>query len=380
MPLFLAISIFAIGVVVGILLGRKWLRMRQRRLARKVNAEYYKGLNYILNERPEQALQSFINLVEVQPQTIEIHVALGTLYRRRGQLDNAIHIHQNLLGRHDLSSSHQALAMFELAEDYRIAGVYDRAEQLFEQVLDAGFYVAASYEGLIKIYTTEREWQQAIAASIALAKISQQSQNVNIANFYAELAEQQLALNQHHEARQFLKQALKFQQDNARIHWLIADIARAQNLPYRAARAYCLLLQHEPRYGVDVVPKITALNAQLSQVQRGVISKKLLQLFQDEPTLLAGVLAPVLREREGIMTARAKLGYLLELAPNLQLYQAWLEQFPHSVPSGSAQQYCKAATSTQPSHQCENCGYLAYKLSWQCPSCHGWGTIFSVLL
>lgn len=373
-----ALVVFVAGVLAGILLARQYLVYRQQNLADTVNAEYYKGLNYILNERPEEALQAFIQLVKVQPQTIEIHLAIGTLYRRRGQLDNAIRIHQNLLARHDLSARHQSLAMCELAQDYRLAGVFDRAEQLLKHVAQSGFYQELCYQGLLKIYTSEREWHAAIHAASKLAKISNSSQDVAIANFYAELAQAELFQNHYAQARKYLKQALKIERGNARIYWLIADIASAQNLPYRAARAYCLLLAHQPRYCVDVVPKIFALYAHLNVLQRVIIDKKLLRLFKQQPNILAAPLANKISAHQGALATREQLADILKSAPNLSLLQAWLGQYPLAAPSDQAQSYVKTILSTKPSHRCDQCGYLGYRLSWQCPSCHTWGAIFPI--
>src|SRR5499425_2163168 len=157
---------FALGWVAA--------RIDIRHLLRESSAlpmSYFRGLNFLLNEQPDKAIESFIEVVKVDPQTIDLHFALGNLFRRQGEIDRAIRMHQNLLDRIDLPADKRQLAVFELAQDFHRAGLLDRAEELFTK-LDGTPYEHPSLSHLISIYETEKDWPKAIVATRRMEALS----------------------------------------------------------------------------------------------------------------------------------------------------------------------------------------------------------------
>lgn len=139
--------------------------------SRALPRSYFKGLNFLLNEQPDKAIEAFIEVVKVDPETVELHFALGSLFRRRGETDRAIRMHRNLLERSDLADDQRLHAMAELAEDYLKAGLLDRAEEAFAKLKD-GPYRARALESLLEIFQLEKEWRKAIDIALELGKDS----------------------------------------------------------------------------------------------------------------------------------------------------------------------------------------------------------------
>ena len=152
-------------------------------------SQYFQGINYLLNEQPDKAIEVFTRLVEVDSDTVETHLALGSLFRRRGEVDRASRIHQNLIARPTLSRDQRAYAMLELGEDFMRAGLLDRAEHLFEQVAEVDTYVVPALRQLLTVYQQEKEWDRAISAALRLEASGAKSMRPLVAQFYCEQAE-----------------------------------------------------------------------------------------------------------------------------------------------------------------------------------------------
>ena len=154
--LALTVLFFALGWIAARIDIKHLLRE-----SRALPLSYFRGLNFLLNEQPDKAIESFIEVVKVDPQTIDLHFALGNLFRRQGEIDRAIRMHQNLLDRPDLAADKRQLAVFELAQDFHRAGLLDRAEELFSK-LDGSPFEVQSLGFLLQIFEQEKDWQKAI--------------------------------------------------------------------------------------------------------------------------------------------------------------------------------------------------------------------------
>ena len=160
--------------------------------SRALPLSYFRGLNFLLNEQPDKAIESFIEVVKVDPQTIDLHFALGSLFRRQGEVDRAIRMHQNLLDRPDLPKDRRETATFELAQDFHRAGLLDRAEDLFVK-LDGTPYEHAAQGFLLSIYETEKDWPKAISITRRMEAVSKTPQFKEIAHYHCEMAQAALA-------------------------------------------------------------------------------------------------------------------------------------------------------------------------------------------
>src|SRR5947207_12327700 len=164
---------FAIFFVLGWLAARVDIRQVVHE-SRSLPRSYFKGLNFLLNEQPDKAIEAFIEVVKVDPQTIELHFALGSLFRRRGEVERAIRMHENLLERADLAPEQKSTALYELAQDYLKAGLLDRAEELFAK-LKGTLYEQQGLKFLLEIFEQEKDWTKAIETSRKMDSVSGQS-------------------------------------------------------------------------------------------------------------------------------------------------------------------------------------------------------------
>src|SRR5713101_7419737 len=174
--------------------GSGWLvaRFDQKRhaAARDLPSAYFKGLNFLLNEQPDKAIEIFIQVLEVNSETVETHLALGNLFRRRGEVERAIRIHQNLIARPTLDREQRTYALLELAQDYFKAGLFDRAENLFLELAEIRAHSEQALRLLLSIYQQEKEWDKAIQTGRRLARVAGKSMDGVIAQYYCEQAEQ----------------------------------------------------------------------------------------------------------------------------------------------------------------------------------------------
>src|SRR5690349_2554272 len=176
-------AVFAMGWIAARIDIRYLLRE-----SRALPLSYFRGLNFLLNEQPDKAIESFIEVVKVDPQTVDLHFALGSLFRRQGEIDRAIRMHQNLLDRSDLPADKRTTATYELAQDFHRAGLLDRAEELFTKLNGTPFEHSA-LSHLISIYETEKDWGKAIAATKRMEEIAKQPYIKEIAQYHCEIAQ-----------------------------------------------------------------------------------------------------------------------------------------------------------------------------------------------
>src|SRR3990167_859744 len=205
-PATLTLLPFATGGL-GWLIGRYFWQKTTSEQNNNLPADYFVGLNYLINEQPDKAVDVFILLLEVNSETIETHLALGSLFRRRGEVDRAIRMHQNLIARPQLSKHYRAQALEALGQDYLHAGVIDRDEKLFLELVEMGEKNIPSLRSLLHIYQQEKDWLQAIETAQKLAAVSGETMDPTIAQYYCEIAEQVMEEGAMHQASRYLKRA-----------------------------------------------------------------------------------------------------------------------------------------------------------------------------
>ena len=189
-----------------------------------IHPEYFKGLNFVLNEQPDKAIEVFIRMTEVDSETVETHLALGNLFRRRGEVDRAIRVHQNLIARPTLNQDQRAHALLELGMDYMRSGLLDRAEKLFLELVNLGLYLNEAYSHLLEIYQQEKDWENAISVAKKNEIISGENFSPIIAQFYCEIAENDLNIGKINNAKEKIDDAISFNSKCVRASILEARI------------------------------------------------------------------------------------------------------------------------------------------------------------
>ena len=355
----------------------------------KIPGEYLKGLNYLLNEQPDKALEVFIDLVDVDTETVETHLVLGNMFRRRGEVDRAIRIHQNLIARPTLEAVDKSTALLELAKDYLKAGLLDRAETLLKDVINIGIQTDEAYPLLLGLYEQEKEWSLAIETTKKLEKVQGRKMNHITAHYYCELSEAVLknSTNEendsHKSAKQLAKKALSHDKNCARASVLLGHIAMHEENYKAAIKFYIAVARQKPEYLPEVFMNLRKA-FHMQNDQEGF--RQFLLKIKD--TSLSGITLSNLLENLGEEDAEKQLilDWLLEksklslLEVNGFLKSKTAEQ--ESITElglVKIQESVELFISNRSTHQCKQCGFHGKLLYWQCPSCHNWGTVVPVM-
>lgn len=355
---------------------------------------YFRGLNYLLNEQPDKAIDVFLELAEVDRETAETHLALGALFRRRGEVDRAIRIHQDLMARPRLTGHQRAFALYELGLDYMRAGLLDRAESLFRELAEMRMQVQPALRALMDIYQQEKDWPRCLETARQLEAAGETPLRIEIAQFHCELAEQRLREGDSGAARGHLRDAQRTDPDCIRASLLQAEMDMAEGDARSALTLYARVIERGPRYVPAMLPGLLECYRRLGYER---VARELGELFHAQPSPpLMLKLSEALEREQG---AAAAIGFLLDylrehadLAGTDRLLELCLREARQAQPAGAATTGASTTAavldaalgvvrhllSVQPIFQCDQCGFEARALHWQCPSCKHWGSIKAV--
>ncbi|MGZ3252699.1 MAG: lipopolysaccharide assembly protein LapB [Burkholderiaceae bacterium] len=346
--------------------------------SRSLPQGYFKGLNFLLNEQPDKAIDAFIEIVKLDPETVELHFALGNLFRRRGEIERAIRVHQNLLARPDLPQESQVHSRFELGHDYLKAGLLDRAEETFNQLVDTT-YSAQARRALLEIYQREKEWQRAIEAAQALQESGAGGRQKEIAQFYCELAQDELVHTHTEAALPLLEQALASDRKNVRATMLLGDVYIAKGDVEAALMAWRRVEQQSVPHVALVAQRLMDGYRTLGRPQEGLNLLKSYLAEASSIDLLEVVFKAVI-ELDGVDAANHLVSDELRRTPTLlgldKLLEARLmEAAPEVRPELSVvKNLVHNYTQKLARYQCSHCGFKAKQFYWQCPGCNQWET------
>jgi len=344
-----------------------------------VAPEYYKGLRYIINEQPDKAIEVFLRLLEVDSETVEVHLALGNLFRRRGEVDRAIKIHQNLIARPTLNSEQRSQALVELGVDYLRSGLLDRAEALFEGLLTTP-YKAQAARYLVQIYEDEKDWDRAIECAKVWQQNSPRVLNKRIAHYYTQKAEEKLATKEYKSARDLIKLALNEDPDLAHASMIEGHLEMEDGNFKSAGKAYKRISKQAPEFISEVLNPMKIFYREMSQ------DENFLKYLHTLPTTQAGVnqiieLSEFIEMNEGRDSA---IRFLVEKAEELPSIRMLDRLVDLSLLSEKGQNRTKLEcfkrlteklVEVKIAYKCTNCGYRARSIYWQCPACRKWDTI-----
>jgi len=339
---------------------------------------YFRGLNFLLNEQPDKAIDAFIEVAKLDPETVELHFALGNLFRRRGETDRAIRVHQNLLSRPDLPVNERNHALFELGQDYLKAGMLDRAEETFT-ALQSGDYAQGAQRALLTIFEIEKDWNRAIETARHLASMGAGSFEIEIAQFYCELAQEALQQKKPDEAKRQLALALKANEHNVRATILGGDVEAASGNFEAALAQWRRVETQNPAYLPLVAEKIMKAYEALGRAEEG--AQLLTQWVDQYPSNdLLDIAYKHVAALRGADAAHALARAQMQKSPNLAGMSRLLEaqQATAEEPRRSELELMRGLiqqrTKNLPRYTCQDCGFRARLFYWQCPGCSGWET------
>lgn len=342
---------------------------------------YFKGLNFLLNEQPDKAIDVFVKLLEVDTETVETHLALGNLFRRRGEVDRAIRIHQNLIARPTLSKEQRAFAVLELGNDYMRSGLFDRAESLFNELVEMKQNTEQALTHLKTIYQQEKDWQQCLSVIKHLEKISGKTYPLETAHYYCELAESALTNSDQTLAVELLKKAQSVDAHSVRAIMLQAQIETANGDFTAAVSSYKRIVAQEVDYIPEVLPKLLLCYEKLGH--RAELRSYLEASYdQQKSSSMMRVLATLIESEDGAKAAVKFIAEHLNDSPDLEGLEYFIDlNIKQGEGVGQAetlrmlQELIRRILDKQSAYQCSRCGFNATELHWQCPSCKTWGGV-----
>jgi lipopolysaccharide biosynthesis regulator YciM len=373
----LSLLLLPVAAATGWYLARRSARAAGREAA--VNADYLRGLGHLVNEDADKAIQVFTRLLEVDHDTVEIHLALGNLFRRQGEVDRALRIHQNLVARPNLGEQHRNQARFELARDYLRAGMLDRAEDLFQELAGQAAFREQALSGLVGIYEQQRDWPQAIAVTRQLEAVRGHSLRPVIAQYLCELADEARRRRDLPAARRHLQQAYGEYHECVRASLMQGEIEEQAGNFEEAARLYRRVIEQDIEFAGEVIEPLARCYERLGRPQT-------LRAFLDE--LVERYDGPAPRIAMARQLAREGRGdeALAYLARALQVHPSWigLDQLLQLAPPAPAplqppleglRAALRRVTEASPRYQCGHCGFHARTLYWLCPGCRQWNSV-----
>lgn len=367
LPLLTWLLVIA-ALVLGILAGHFGWGKRWPSSFGKLHPDYLTGLDYLVTEQPDRALDMFLKLMDANADTIETHFALGTLYRRRGEVERAIRIHQNLLARDALAPEHREQALLALAQDYLRAGLLDRAEGLFQQVSEVPRLRASALDALRLVYERQHDWQQALGVLRQLAGIGAAPPSTVAAHYLCELAALAVERGDTQEARDLLRQARGEAVPFARGAVLRAQIAERDQQPQLAIRLLRQAMIDSPELLQDELPHLLKLVGPESRdaVLAELVAQAEAHDFGELKRLVFAAIAAGLVDAPPL---RAAIEKVFSQDPTLQ--DVWQAGTAHTE---RAAHEIGALLAHAEKYRCSECGFSGRSFYWHCPACHSWAT------
>ena len=372
-----------LAALSGWVIGRRGGQRHGDTQVSRLSSTYFRGLNYLLNEEPDKAIELFLHIAELDKETFETQVALGHLFRRRGEVDRAIRLHQGLVQRADLSDPQRVQALLALGEDYMKSGLLDRAETVFTELAQIDQRAPQALKHLIGIYQAERDWEKAIDNATRYEDVTGEPMGKLIAQFECELADRYRASGNSELARAAIARAYQADATSVRAGILEGRIDVDDGNDEAAIRAFERAARHDPDYLPEIMPA-------LMECYRRGHDLSGARAFLSEMTEHYRGIAPVLaltrlmESQEGVSAARAYLGRQLKDRPSVRGESALIDlTLAEGADSTATLQDLKHITDQllvrNPSYRCTRCGFGARTHHWQCPSCKEWGTVKPLL-
>ncbi|MCO4756903.1 MAG: lipopolysaccharide assembly protein LapB [Oceanospirillaceae bacterium] len=383
---YLLIVPLFIAVAVGWWLGRRERQARSKeqskRLYSNISRDYFTGLDYLLNERTDEAIESFIKALEVNSDTIPAHIALAKLFRRKGDVDRAIQIHQNLLARPDLDRSEFLRVQMALARDYYAIGLLDRAENLLLEIIrqrPMRETLVKAQRLLISLYEKEAEWEKALTAADQLATDERKLLSRELAHYCCELAEALIARHQYNEAQGYLRRSEIYDPNGIRGCLISARIAMDQSQWKLAIKHLKLAVDRDPVFVSETLDLLRRCYDHLAAEKE--LNAYLKRCMVNAPsTSVTLAVAEQIKDEQGLYVAGSFITEELKKRPSVKGFNRLIDMhIEHGAESArDSLRVLRGLTGqlelSKPVYRCNNCGFSGKSLLWQCPSCKKWST------
>lgn len=370
-----------VAAAYGWYMGRRSAQQSKQDDASRLSRDYVTGVNFLLSNQQDKAVDLFLDMLKEDTGTVEAHLTLGNLFRSRGEVDRAIRIHQSLMESASLTYDQRLLAVQQLGRDYMAAGLYDRAEGMFKQLVDETDFRLSALQQLLQIYQATSDWQSAIEVAERLVKLGKEKHRGETANFWCELALQQMAGNDLDKAMALLKKGAAADRNSARVSIMMGRVWMEKGDYAKAVESLERVIEQDKELVGETLEMLQTCYQQLGKTDEW---EAFLRRCAEENTGATAdlMLAQILEQREGVDAAQNYVTRQLERHPTMRVFHKLIDYHINEAEEGRAKeslgvlrQMVGEQVRSKPRYRCQKCGFTAHTLYWHCPSCRSWSTI-----
>ncbi|RRO03688.1 lipopolysaccharide assembly protein LapB [Pectobacterium aquaticum] len=370
-----------VAAAYGWYMGRRSAQQDKEQESNRLSRDYVTGVNFLLSNQQDKAVELFLDMLKDDSNTFEAHLTLGNLFRSRGEVDRAIRIHQSLTESASLTFEQRLLAVQQLGRDYMAAGLYDRAEESFNQLVDEEDFRRSALQQLLQIYQATSDWPTAIDVAEKLVKMGKDQLRVDIAHFYCELALLAMGSDDLDKALALLKKGAGADSQCARASIMMGRIYMAQQDYSRAVEALRQVLDQDKELVSETLPMLQECYQHLD---KPLDWANFLRRCVEENTGATAelMLADILEREEGAEVAQTYINRQLQRHPTMRVFHRLMDFHLHEAEDGRTKENLQGLRDmvgeqirTKPRYSCRKCGFTSQSLYWQCPSCRTWASV-----
>ncbi len=370
-----------VAAAYGWYMGRRSAQQDKQQDANRLSREYVAGVNFLLSNQQDKAVDLFLEMLKEDSSTVEAHLTLGNLFRSRGEVDRAIRIHQALMESASLTFEQRLLAVQQLGRDYMAAGVYDRAEDMFNQLVEEQDFRLGALQQLLVIHQATSDWNNAIEVAEKLVKLGKENQRLEIAHFYCELALQAMGSDDLDKAMSLLKKAASADKQCARVSIMQGRVHLAKGEYAKGVEALERVLEQDKEVVSEALPMLSECYQHLQQPEAWANFLK--RCVEDNTGATAELmLAEILEQHEGRDVAQTYINRQLQRHPTMRVFYRLMDYHLADAEEGRAKESLLLLRDmvgeqirTKPRYRCHKCGFTVHSLYWHCPSCRAWASV-----
>ncbi|WP_168403415.1 lipopolysaccharide assembly protein LapB [Erwinia amylovora] len=370
-----------VAAAYGWYMGRRSAQQDKQHEASRLSRDYVTGVNFLLSNQQDKAVDLFLDMLKEDSGTVEAHLTLGNLFRSRGEVDRAIRIHQALMESDSLTYDQRLLAIQQLGRDYMAAGFYDRAEQMFGQLVEETDFRVGALQQLLIIHQATSDWLNAIDAAERLVKLGKSRLKMEIAHFYCELALQAMSSDDLERAMSLLKKGEAADRNSARVSIMMGRIHMAQAEYAKSVQHLQRVIEQDKELVSETLDMLESCYQHLEQAPAWL---RYLERCVEENTGAAAelYLAGILDQQDGAEAAQTYITRQLQRHPTMRVFHRLIDFNLQEAEDGRAKDSLMVLRDmvgeqirTKPRYRCHKCGFTAHALYWHCPSCRAWSSV-----
>ncbi|MDX2368038.1 MAG: lipopolysaccharide assembly protein LapB [Colwellia sp.] len=367
-----------VAMAYGWFMGRNSIKQKDQTIKQDLSIKYSTGLNYLLSNQKDKAIDSLLEALKVEDDSVEAHFAMANLFRKRGELDRALKVHEHLVRHGNLQTKDKQQAVFELGKDFLSAGLYDRAEKMFTKLLKSKDYGLKSLTYMLQIFQSTKDWQQGIGYKKLVVKLNDKRLLHTLANFYCEKATSAFEQDNFIEVIELLEQALLLDPNSCRANWLMAKIYENHQQCELACQCYQDIYQQDKEFFPDVIEKMHQCYTDLDATDEFF---RFIKKVYDETASSSALISYLshVEDKHGHKKAKEFMLSALKRRPTIRGFKHFVkmqmnqsDELVNTASLDLIKELISEYLKVKHRYSCRNCGFNSSTHYWSCPSCHEW--------